>query len=99
MEVEYALDETDLVAFARHHMEHSPGIRRCCRIRWIGVLLGIGLMGVILYAFLAFRSLAIYLGAFACFFLLFYLYYYCWLVVRTMHKIVSVHLNLVAFAA
>jgi len=44
MEVEFALDEADLVALARHHMEHSPAIRRRYRTRWVGVSLGIGLM-------------------------------------------------------
>ncbi len=45
MEVEFTLDEADLVALARHHMEHSPAIRRRYRIRWLGVSLGIALMG------------------------------------------------------
>ena len=93
MEVEFALDETDLVALARHHMEHSPGIRRRYRIRWIGVSLGIGLMAVLLYAFLALKAPALYLGASAAFFLVFYPYYYRWLVGRTMRKIVNARLN------
>jgi hypothetical protein len=99
MEIEYAVDETDLVALARHHMEHSPAIRKRYRIRWIGVSLGIGLMGLLLYAFLALKSPAIYLGAFAAFFLVFYPYYYRWLVGRTMRRIVSARLNPQALAA
>ena len=99
MEVEFALDETDLVALARHHMEHSPAIRRRYRIRWIGASLGIGLMGVLLYAFLALKAPALYLGAFAAFFLVFYPYYYRWLVGRTMRKIVNARLNPEALAA
>jgi hypothetical protein len=98
MEVEFALDEADLVALARHHMEHSPAMRRCYRMRWIGVSLGIGLTGVVLYAFLALRAPALYLGAFAAFFLVFYPYYYRWLVGRTLGKIVKARLNPKAFA-
>jgi hypothetical protein len=99
MEVEFALDETDLAALARHHMEHSPAIRRRYRIRWIGASLGIGLTGVLLYVFLALKAPALYLGAFAAFFLVFYPYYYRWLVGRTMRKIVNARLNPKAFAA
>ena len=99
MEVEFALDETDLVALARHHMEHSPAIRRRYRIRWIGASLGIGLMGVLLYVFLALKAPALYLGAFAAFFLVFYPYFYRWLVGRTMRKIVNARLNPKALAA
>jgi hypothetical protein len=99
MEVEFVLDETDLVALARHHMEQSPAIRRRYRIRWIGASLGIGLMGVLLYAFLALKAPALYLGAFSAFFLVFYPYYYRWLVGRTMRKIVNARLNPEALAA
>jgi len=98
MEVEFTLEEADLVALARHHMEHSPAIRRRYRIRWIGVSLAMVLMGVVLYAFLSLRAPALYLGAFAAFFLVFYPYYYRWLVGRTMGKIVNARLNPKAFA-
>jgi hypothetical protein len=99
MEVEFVLDETDLVALARHHMEHSPAIRRRYRIRWIGASLGIGLMGVLLYVFLALKAPALYLGASAAFFLVFYPYYYRWLVARTMRRIVNARQNPEAFSA
>ncbi|MBI5580377.1 MAG: YcxB family protein [Deltaproteobacteria bacterium] len=99
MEVEFALDETDLVALARHHMQHSPAIRRRYRIRWIGATLAIGLTGVLLYAFFALTAPALYLGAFAAFFLVFYPYYYRWLVGRTMRRIVSARLSPAALAA
>jgi hypothetical protein len=98
MEVAFALDETDLTALAKYRMEHSPAIRRRYRIRWIGVSLGVGLMGVLLYAFLSLRAPALYLGAFAAFFLVFYPYYYRWLVGRTMRRIVSARLNPKAFS-
>jgi len=98
MEVEFTLNEADLVALARHHMEHSPALLRRYRIRWIGVSLGLGILGVVLYAFLSLRAPALYLGAFAAFFLVFYPYYYRWLVGRTMGKIVKARLNPKAFA-
>jgi|OpeIllAssembly_1097287.scaffolds.fasta_scaffold38506_3 hypothetical protein len=99
MEVEFVLDEADLVALARHHMVHSPAICRHYRVRWIGVSLGIGLMGLLLYAFLSLKAPALYLSAFAAFFLVFYPYYYRWLVGRTMRKIVNARLNPKALAA
>jgi hypothetical protein len=98
MEVEFVLDEADLVALARHHMEHSPTVRRRYRIRWLGVSLGMGLMGILLYIFLSLKAPALYLGAFAAFFLVSYPYYYRWLVGRTMGKIVKARLNPKAFA-
>jgi hypothetical protein len=98
MEVEFVLDEADLVALARHHMERSPAIRRRYHIRWIGITVAMGLLGMLLYAFLGLRAPALYLGAFALFFLVFYPYYYRWLVGRTMGRIVNARLNPKAFA-
>ena len=57
MEVEFALDESDLTALARHHMEYSPSARRRYRIRWIGASLGIGLTGLLLYVFLSLKAI------------------------------------------
>lgn len=99
MEVEFALDESDLTALARHLMEYAPAARRRYRIRWIGASLGIGLTGMLLYVFLSLKAPALYLGAFAAFFLVSYPYYYRWLVGRTMRKIVSARMNPKAFAA
>jgi hypothetical protein len=56
-------------------------------------------MGMLLYVFLSLKAPALYLGAFAAFFLVFYPYYYRWLVGRTMHKIVNARLNPKAFAS
>jgi hypothetical protein len=97
MEVEFALDEADLTALAQYRMEHSPGSRRRYRIRWLGVSLGMGLAGALLYAFFGLKAPALYLGAFAVFFLVFYPYYYRWLVGRTMRRIASARLNPQAF--
>jgi hypothetical protein len=98
MEVQFALDEADLVALARHHMERSPATRRRYRIRWIGASLGLGLTGALLYVFFALEAPALYLGAFAAFFLVSYPYYYRWLVARTMRRIVKARLNPKALA-
>lgn len=98
MQVEFALDEADLVALARHRMEHSPAARRRFRIRWIGGALGMAVMGVLVYGFFALRAPAIYLCASGAFFLVFYPYYYRWLVARTMRKIVGERLNSKALA-
>lgn len=98
MEVAFALDEADLVALAKYRMEHSPAIRRRYRIRWIGASLSIGLVGVLLYGVFSLRAPALYLGAFAAFFLVSYPYYYRWLVGRTMRKIVKARLNPKAFS-
>ncbi len=99
MEVEFALDESDLTALARHHMEYSPAARRRYRIRWIGASLTIALTGVLLYVFLSLKAPALYLVAFAAFFLAFYPYYYRWLVGRTMRKIAKARMNPKAFGA
>jgi hypothetical protein len=99
MEVEFVLDEADLVALAKYHIERSPAIRRRYRIRWLGVSMGMGLMGMMLYVFLSLKAPALYLGAFAAFFLVSYPYYYRWLVGRTMGKIVKARLNPKAFSS
>jgi hypothetical protein len=52
---------------------------------------------VLLYAFLSLKAPALYLAAFAAFFLVFCPYYYRWLVGRTMRKIVSARTNPKAF--
>jgi hypothetical protein len=98
MEVEFALDEADLAALAKYRMEHSPAIRRRYRTRWLGVSLGIFFAGVLLHVFLALTAPALYLGAFAVFFLVFYPYYYRWLVGRTMRRIANARLNPAAFS-
>jgi hypothetical protein len=93
MEVQFTLDEADLTALAKFRMRHSPAFRRRYRIGWVGVPLGFGLTGLVLYVFFSLKSPALYLVGFGLFFLVFYPYYYRWLVGRTMRKIVSVRSN------
>lgn len=93
MEVQFALDEADLTVLAKFRMQHSPEFRRRYRMGWIGVPLGFGLTGLVLYVFFSLNSPALYLAGFGVFFLVFYPYYYRWLVGRTMRKIVSSRSN------
>lgn len=93
MEVHFTLDEEDLTALAKFRLKHSPEFRRRYRMGWIGVPLGFGLTGLVLYAFFSLKSPALYLAGFGLFFLVFYPYYYRWLVGRTMRKIVRSRSN------
>jgi hypothetical protein len=61
--------------------------------------MGMGLLGILLYMALSLKAPALFLGAFAAFFLVFYPYYYRWLVGRTMRRIVNARLNPKAFAS
>lgn len=98
MEVEFDLDEADLIALAKYRVEHSPAIRKRYRRSWIGISVGLGLSGVLIYALFSLKAPGMYLVAFSLFFLVFYPYYYHWLVGRTMHKIVNARSNPSAFA-
>jgi hypothetical protein len=93
MEVQFSLDEADLTALAKFRMRHSPAFRRRYRIGWVGVPLGFGFTGLVLYVVFSLKSPALYLVGFGLFFLVFYPYYYRWLVGRTMRKIVSARGN------
>lgn len=88
MEVPFTINEADITALAKFRMRRSPEFRRRYRIGWIGVPLGFAVTGLVLYAFFSLTSPALYLVAFALFFLVFYPYYYRWLVGRTMRRIV-----------
>lgn len=98
MEIEFAPDEEDLVALARHHMLRSPALRRRYRIRWLGTSLVMGAAAVFLFVHFSLKFPALYLGAFALFFLVFYPYYDRWLVGRTLRGIVARRLNPTALA-
>jgi hypothetical protein len=97
MEVEFALQEPDLVALARYRMEHSPARVRRYRLGWLGLTAAFSAGSVALYLS-GWRAPAYYLGAFAAFFLVFYPYYYRWLVGRTLRGIVGARSNPEAFA-
>jgi hypothetical protein len=97
MDVAFALQPPDLVALARYRMEHSPARVRRYRLAWLGLSAAFAAGAVALYLG-ALRAPALYLGAFAAFFLVFYPYYYRWLVGRTMRRIVEARANPEAFA-
>jgi hypothetical protein len=96
MDVEFALQESDLVALARYRMEHSPRRVRRYRLGWLG-LTGAFAAGAVALYLSSLRAPAYYLGAFAAFFLVFYPYYYRWLVGRTLRRIVAARSNPEAF--
>lgn len=98
MEVEFELDEADLIALAKYRVKHSPAIRRRYRRSWIGITVGLGLLGILIYTGFSLKAPGVYLVAFALFFLVFYPYYYRWLVGRTMRRIVNARSNPNAFA-
>ena len=98
MEVEFELDEADLIALAKYRVKHSPAIRRRYRRSWIGMTVGLGLLGIFIYTVFSLKAPGVYLVAFALFFLVFYPYYYRWLVGRTMRRIVNARSNPNAFA-
>ena len=93
MEVEFELDEADLIALAKYRVSYSPAIRRRYRRSWIGITVGLGLLGILIYILFSLKAPGVYLVAFALFFLVFYPYYYRWLVGRTMRRIVNARLN------
>jgi hypothetical protein len=93
MEVEFALDEEDLIALAKYLVKRSSAARSRYQISWIGIPLGLGLAGGLTYALFSFKAPALYLAAFALVFLVFYPYYYRWLVGRTMRRTVKARSN------
>jgi hypothetical protein len=93
MEVEFALDEEDLIALAKYLVKHSPAARSRYQISRIGIPLGLGLAGALTYALFSLKAPALYLAAFALFFWVFFPYYYRWLVGRTMRKTLKARSN------
>ncbi len=88
MEVEYELDETDLVTLARFQINRSPIVRRRFYIRWFGYILGFSLFG--LGTYLAFSSTVLLLsfGSLAVLSFVAYPFYFRWAVERRIHQIV-----------
>jgi hypothetical protein len=72
MEIEYELDESDLVMLARFQANRSQIARRRFKARWIGYSLGIGLIG--LGAYLVFSNFTLLLSISGCTALFFIIY-------------------------
>jgi hypothetical protein len=88
MEVEYELDETDLVALVRFQVNRSITIRRRFRIRWLGYILGFGLSGLGMYLAFSSTELLLMFGSLAVLSLVAYPFYHRWAVERRVPKIV-----------
>jgi len=88
MEVEYALDETDLVALARFQVNRSPIVRRRFYIQRFGYVLGFILLG--LGTYLAFSSTILLLsfGSLAALSFVVYPFYFRWAGERRIRQIV-----------
>jgi hypothetical protein len=88
MEIEYALDETDLIALARFQVDRSPTVRRRFYIQWLGYVLGFILLG--LGTYLAFSStiLLFSFGSLAVVSFVVYPFYFRWAGERRIRQIV-----------
>jgi hypothetical protein len=98
MEVEFKLEEKDLVALAKYQMEHSPAIIRRYRLQRYGLVTLFGLLAIVGLLILRKPALAAYSGAFALFCFGFYPFYYRWLIGRTLRQIVGARLNPTVFS-
>lgn len=98
MEIEFKLDESDLVALAKYQMEHSPAMVRRYRLQRYGLLAIFGLLSLVSYFILHKPALASYAAILALFCFSIYPYYYRWVVGRTMRQIVGAKLNPAVFA-
>ncbi len=97
MQVDFRLEEADLVALAKHHMEHSPAILRRYRLQRYGLLALFGLLALVSYFVLHKPAVALYAAALAVFCFGLYPFYYRWLVGRTLRQIAAARLNPAAF--
>jgi hypothetical protein len=93
MEVEYRLEEKDLVALAKCRMESSPKYVRSYRLQRWGLLAFFGSFAVVAAFILHKPSMALYTGALALFIFGLYPFYYRWLIGQTLRRIVGARLN------
>lgn len=98
MELEFKLEEADLVALAKHHMQHSPTTLRRYRLQRYGLLIVLSFLAFLSHFALQKTAVALYLAALAIFCFGLYPFYYRWLVGRTLQQIVAARLNPAVFA-
>ncbi len=98
MEIEFRLEETDLVTLAKYQMEHSPAIVRRYRRQRYGLLVFFGVLALLSYFVLHKPAVALYASALAVFCFGLYPFYYRWVVGRTLRRIVGARLNPAVFA-
>ncbi len=99
MEIEFKLDETDLVALAKYQMEHSPAIVRRYRLQRYGLLVIFGVLSLVGVFILRKPTLATYSAILAVFCYGLYPFYYRWVTARTLRQIVGARLNPAVFAS
>lgn len=98
MELEFELEETDLVTLAKHQLAHSPAIVKRYRLQRYGLLAIFGVLALVSYFILHKPAVALYSGALALFCFGLYPFYYRWITTRTLRGIVSARLNPAVFA-
>lgn len=98
MEIEFKLEETDLVTLAKYQMEHSPAIVRRYRLQRYGLLVLFGLLSLVSYFILRKPTVATYSAILAAFCFGLYPFYYRWVTARTLRQIVGARLNPAVFA-
>lgn len=99
MEIEFKLQEADLVTLAKYQMEHSPAIVRRYRLQRYSLLAIFGLLAVVSYFILNKPAVAFYAAALAIFCFSLYPFYYRWVAGRTLRRIVDARLNPSVFAS
>ncbi len=93
MQLEYRLDENDLVTFAKYQMVNSPKYVRRYRLQRWGVL-GVFLLLALFAQFVLQKPVvALYSAGTGFFVFALYPFYYRWVIGRTLRKIVGARLN------
>lgn len=98
MHLEFTLNEADLVALAKHHMEHSPTFVRRYRIQRYGLTLGLAALAALSHFVLHKPAVALYFAALTLTAFMLYPLYHRWLTAQTLRRIVGARLNPAAFA-
>lgn len=98
MEIEFKLDESDLVSLAKYQMENSPKYARRYRLQRWGLLVVFEAMALIAQFALAKPAVALYSAVLGLFVFGLYPLYYRWVIGRTLRQIAAARLNPDAFA-
>lgn len=98
MQVEFQLDEKDLVALAKYQMENSPKYVRRFRIQRWGLLAVFLVLALVAQFALRKPAVALYSAALGLVLFGLYPFYYRWVIGRTLKQIVGARLNPDAFA-
>ncbi len=98
MQVDFQLDEKDLVALAKYQMENSPKHVRRFRIQRWGLLAVFLVLALVTQFALRKPAVALYSAALGLILFGLYPFYYRWVIGRTLRQIVAARLNPDAFA-